>query len=281
MHRGLHRGARTEPDTPLTACEGAAAHPPSPPRPLGSRPPASVYPEPAVVPCPPPAGTRNRFVAPRCTSRRLARSTIGPSGSNRRRHGAGAAGEFVVGNVRVTLPEELRDLVRDVVADLESATGGPDLGSAEPSPRAHRRDRRRATQATILRLPSSDQPPASTRPDSPSPPSRRPHRPLRTPSRYPPPPHAGGPSWPDWRLRPPSPASRSRHEPAASRWPAGAPPPRRHPHLADAACGGAGDPGDPRHAHVPAGMAARRHGPATLPTRPFSGNRHARRTPWP
>jgi signal peptidase len=58
-----------------------------------------------------------------------------------------------VGNVRVTLPEELHDLVRDVVADLESATDSLDLGGAQPARRAPRRERRRVTQATILRLP--------------------------------------------------------------------------------------------------------------------------------
>jgi signal peptidase I len=58
-----------------------------------------------------------------------------------------------VGNVRVTLPEELHDLVRDVVADLESATDSLDLGGAQPGRRGPRRERRRVTQATILRLP--------------------------------------------------------------------------------------------------------------------------------
>ena len=66
-----------------------------------------------------------------------------------------------MGNVRVTLPEELHDLVRDVVADLESATDSLDLGGARPALRALRRDRRRVPQATILRLPD---PPAVTPP---------------------------------------------------------------------------------------------------------------------
>jgi signal peptidase len=66
-----------------------------------------------------------------------------------------------VGNVRVTLPEELHDLVRDVVADLESATDSLDLGGARPAQRAPRRERRRVAQATILRLPD---PPAVTPP---------------------------------------------------------------------------------------------------------------------
>ena len=66
-----------------------------------------------------------------------------------------------MGNVRVTLPEELHDLVRDVVADLESATDSLDLGGARPALRALRRDRRRVPQSTILRLPD---PPAVTPP---------------------------------------------------------------------------------------------------------------------
>jgi hypothetical protein len=77
-----------------------------------------------------------------------------------------------VGNVRVTLPEELHDLVRDVVTDLESATDSLDLGSAQPARRAARRERRRAPQATILRLPDQaatavPPPPAAPRPAPP------------------------------------------------------------------------------------------------------------------
>ncbi|MGD1054215.1 MAG: signal peptidase I [Candidatus Dormibacteria bacterium] len=55
----------------------------------------------------------------------------------------------------MTLPEELHDLVRDVVADLESATDSLDLGGARPARQAPRRDRRRTPQATILRLPEA------------------------------------------------------------------------------------------------------------------------------
>jgi signal peptidase I len=58
-----------------------------------------------------------------------------------------------VGNVRVTLPEELHDLVRDVVADLESATDSLDLGGVRPAQRAPRPERRHLRQATILRMP--------------------------------------------------------------------------------------------------------------------------------
>ena len=58
-----------------------------------------------------------------------------------------------MGNVRVTLPEELHDLVRDVVADLESATDSLDLGGVRPAQRAPRPERRHLRQATILRMP--------------------------------------------------------------------------------------------------------------------------------
>jgi len=73
-------------------------------------------------------------------------------------------GNWLVGNVRMTLPEELHDLVRDVVADLESATDGLELGGAQPARRAPRRERRRVTQAAILRLPeqAAAAPPAPT-----------------------------------------------------------------------------------------------------------------------
>ncbi len=67
-----------------------------------------------------------------------------------------------MGNARVTLPEELHDLVRDVVADLESATGDLGLGGPPPRTRAPRRERRRSTQATILQLP--EPPPAAAAP---------------------------------------------------------------------------------------------------------------------
>jgi len=82
-----------------------------------------------------------------------------------------------VGNVRVTLPEELHDLVRDVVADLESATGSLAAGSPEPRARAPRRERRRAPQATIIRLPGPEgaaaaAPPALPPPPAPAPPPR-------------------------------------------------------------------------------------------------------------
>jgi signal peptidase len=90
-----------------------------------------------------------------------------------------------VGNVRVTLPEELHDLVRDVVADLESATDSLDLGGAQPAKRALRRDRRRVTQATILRLPEqAAAPPASPPATSvpPPPAASRPAPPLAAPA---------------------------------------------------------------------------------------------------
>ncbi|MGA2284151.1 MAG: signal peptidase I [Candidatus Dormibacteria bacterium] len=64
-----------------------------------------------------------------------------------------------MGNVRATLPGELHDLVRDAVAELESAAGGLDRARAEPRPRAPRRERRRAPQADILRLPDPAEPP--------------------------------------------------------------------------------------------------------------------------
>jgi len=66
-------------------------------------------------------------------------------------------GNWQLGNARVTLPEELHDLVRDVVADLESATGILAAGSPEPRPRAPRRERRRSPQATIIRLPGPEE----------------------------------------------------------------------------------------------------------------------------
>ena len=75
-----------------------------------------------------------------------------------------------MGNARVTLPEELQDLVRDVVADLKSATGSLAASSPEPRPRAPRRERRRAPQATIIRLPGPEAavaPPALTPPPAP------------------------------------------------------------------------------------------------------------------
>jgi len=79
-----------------------------------------------------------------------------------------------VGNVRVTLPEELHDLVRDVVADLESATDSLDLGGAQPARQTPRRERRRVAQATILRLPD---PPAVTPPPA-APAAAGPHPPA-------------------------------------------------------------------------------------------------------
>jgi signal peptidase len=90
-----------------------------------------------------------------------------------------------VGNARVTLPEELHDLVRDVVADLESATGSLGLGGAQPAKRAPRRERRRVTQATILRLPEQAaappaSPPATSVPPPPAAP--RPAPPLAAPA---------------------------------------------------------------------------------------------------
>ena len=71
----------------------------------------------------------------------------------------------------MTLPEELQDLVRDVVADLESATG--DLAAESPAPRARapRRDRRKAPQATIIRLPGPETATAVTPPALPPPPA--------------------------------------------------------------------------------------------------------------
>jgi signal peptidase len=90
-----------------------------------------------------------------------------------------------VGNARVTLPEELHDLVRDVVADLKSATDSLDLGGAQPAKRALRRDRRRFPQATILRLPEPAaappaSPPATSAPPPPAAP--RPAPPLAAPA---------------------------------------------------------------------------------------------------
>ncbi|HAW09911.1 MAG: signal peptidase I [Candidatus Dormibacteria bacterium] len=79
-----------------------------------------------------------------------------------------------MGNVRVTLPEELHDLVRDVVADLESATGSLAAGSPEPRARAPRRERRRAPQATIIRLPGPEGAPAAAPPALPPPPAPAP-----------------------------------------------------------------------------------------------------------
>jgi len=62
----------------------------------------------------------------------------------------------------VTLPEELHELVRDVVADLESAAGGLGPDRDPPPPRAPRRERRRTAQAAIVRLPGAEQPAASS-----------------------------------------------------------------------------------------------------------------------
>ena len=87
-----------------------------------------------------------------------------------------------MGNVRVTLPEELHDLVRDVVADLESATDSLDLDGAQPTRQTPRRERRRVAQATILRLP--DPPavaPPPTAPAAAGPPPPAAPRPARLP----------------------------------------------------------------------------------------------------
>jgi len=85
-------------------------------------------------------------------------------------------------NARVTLPEELHDLVRDVVADLESATGDLGLGDPPPRARAPRRERRRAPQAAILALPGPAQqppaPPPPVRPPAPAPPVAPPPAPA-------------------------------------------------------------------------------------------------------
>jgi signal peptidase len=62
----------------------------------------------------------------------------------------------------VKLPEELHDLVRDVVADLESAADRLDLGGAQLAQSPPRRERRRTSQATILRLSGPDQPAAAS-----------------------------------------------------------------------------------------------------------------------
>jgi signal peptidase I len=75
-----------------------------------------------------------------------------------------------LGNVRVTLPEELHDLVRDVVADLEYATGSLAAGSSVPRAPAPRRERRRIPQATIIRLPSAGEAGLATPPAPPPPP---------------------------------------------------------------------------------------------------------------
>src|SRR5487761_1100503 len=124
---------------------------------MGGGPPAAppLFPEPAR---PPPGGAgagvllapRNRFVAARCTSHRGRGPTIAPAGQNGRRR-AGSAGDLALGNPRVTLPEELHDLVRGVVADLQTAARG--FGrDAEPAGRAaSAAERRSAYQATILR----------------------------------------------------------------------------------------------------------------------------------
>ena len=162
----------------------------------------------------------------------MARPTIDPAGSNRRRRGAGAAGELAVGNVRVTLPEELHDLVRDAVAELESATGGLDRGARRTPPTS---SPARAPQSPPGR-PSSGCP---TRPrrrrGGPSPlsiPAPPPPAPAAFADRPPgarPPPPGGAPSWPAWRWRPPSPPYHSRRGPAGSRWPAGAPRPSTPP----------------------------------------------------
>lgn len=96
-----------------------------------------------------------------------------------------------MGNARPPLSEELHDLVRDVVEDLESAAVACDPG--RPTPRASpttAAERRRARQATILRLrpdveASSPPPPPATTPPaappapvplSPPPPPIQPHR---------------------------------------------------------------------------------------------------------
>ena len=97
-------------------------------------------------------------------------------------------GNSLVGNVRVTLPEELHDLVRDVVADLESATDSLNLGGAQPAKRAPRRERRRVSQATILRLPDQAAavppaaPPATSVPALPA--ARRPAPPPAAPPAF-------------------------------------------------------------------------------------------------
>ena len=201
---------------------GTVAHPPSPRQALRARPPAAGNPAGGRAISAPPED-RNRFVAPRCTSRRPGRSTIGRAGSNRRRSGAGAAGELAVGNVRVTLPEELHDLVRDVVADLESATGSLAAGSPEPRARAPRRERRRAPQATIIRLPGPEGAPAVRRRRCHLHPRRPPRHGSPTPCRSRRPPPGGGLSWPASGSRRPSPPWLCRRAPAGSRWPAGAP----------------------------------------------------------
>jgi len=88
-----------------------------------------------------------------------------------------------VGNVRVSLPEELHDLVRDVVADLESATDSLDRGGAQRAQRPARRERRQVPQATILRLPDQvvAMPPPSP-PATPLPPPPAAPRPIPPPT---------------------------------------------------------------------------------------------------
>ncbi|MGO8686015.1 MAG: signal peptidase I [Candidatus Dormibacteria bacterium] len=86
------------------------------------------------------------------------------AGSNRHQEAREQQGNTSVGNARVTLPEELHDLVRDVVADLESATGDLGVGGPPPPPRAPRQERRRTPQAAVLRLPSPGQPPPRSSP---------------------------------------------------------------------------------------------------------------------
>ena len=67
-----------------------------------------------------------------------------------------------MGNVRVTLPAELHDLVRDAVAEIESASGSLDLAKRSPRNRAPQRERRASPQAAILHLPAvEERPPAA------------------------------------------------------------------------------------------------------------------------
>src|SRR5487761_719846 len=108
---------------------------------------------------------RNRFVAARCTSHRGRGPTIAPAGQNGRRR-AGSAGDLALGNPRVTLPEELHDLVRDVVADLRSAARGFGRDAAPSDHATPVAERRVVRQATILRLPEAEDPAPSTPPST-------------------------------------------------------------------------------------------------------------------
>ena len=71
-----------------------------------------------------------------------------------------------MGNPRVTLPEELHDLVRDVVADLRSAARGFGRDAAPSDHATPVAERRVVRQATILRLPEAEDPAPSTPPST-------------------------------------------------------------------------------------------------------------------